>query len=88
VTGGRCPRLDTDIFDGAASWSPTEPTNARAEISPQGADTRFIVTNVEGARLLPAEQQVFEDKLKLFHIPMTTPCLFSGLGSAIPSKPR
>jgi len=39
-----------EFFDGAASWSRTERIIARVEVGPQGADTRFIVTNLEGGR--------------------------------------
>ena len=40
----------TTFFDAAASWSRTGRIIARVEIGPQGADTRFIVTNLEGGR--------------------------------------
>jgi hypothetical protein len=38
------------FYDAAASWSRVERIIARVEVGPQGADTRFIVTNLEGGR--------------------------------------
>jgi hypothetical protein len=35
-----------EFFDGAASWSRVEQIIARAEVGDEGADTRFIVTNL------------------------------------------
>ena len=48
--GTRKVRRFKEFFDGAASWSRTERIIARVEVGPQGADTRFIVTNLEGGR--------------------------------------
>jgi len=39
-----------EFYDGAASWSRVERIIARVEVGPQGADTRFIVTNLAGRR--------------------------------------
>lgn len=39
-----------EFYDGAASWSRVERIIARVEVGEQGADTRFIVTNLEGGR--------------------------------------
>jgi len=38
------------FFDGAGSWSRVERINARVEVGSQGADIRFIVTNLTGGR--------------------------------------
>ena len=35
-----------EFFDGAASWSRVEQIIARVEVGDEGADTRFIVTNL------------------------------------------
>lgn len=43
-------RRFTEFFDGAASWSRVERIVARIEAGPQGSDTRFIVTNLTGAK--------------------------------------
>ena len=37
-----------DFHDGAASWSRVERIIARVEASPQGTDSRFVVTNLAG----------------------------------------
>ena len=37
-----------EFYDGARSWSRVERIIARVEASAQGADTRFIVTNMSG----------------------------------------
>ena len=37
-----------DFHDGAASWSQVERIIARVEASPQGTDSRFVVTNLTG----------------------------------------
>src|SRR4051794_34669090 len=39
-----------EFLDGAASWSRVERIIARVEVSAQGADTRFIVTNLAGGK--------------------------------------
>ncbi|MER9776147.1 transposase, partial [Mesorhizobium sp. M0220] len=39
-----------EFFDGAASWSRVERIIARVEVSAQGTDTRFIVTNLAGGK--------------------------------------
>ncbi len=48
-----------EFFDGAASWSRTERIIARVEVGPQGADTRFIVTNLEGGRAKALYEDVY-----------------------------
>lgn len=48
-----------EFFDGAASWSRTERIIARVEVGPQGADTRFIVTNLEGGRAKVLYEEVY-----------------------------
>jgi Transposase DDE domain group 1 len=47
--GGKLRRF-TQFYDAAASWSRVERIIARVEAGPQGTDTRFIVTNLEGGR--------------------------------------
>jgi hypothetical protein len=39
-----------EFYDGAQSWSRVERIIARVEAGPEGIDTRFIVTNLEGGR--------------------------------------
>ena len=39
-----------EFYDAAGSWSRAERIIARVEVGPQGADTRYIVTNLEGGR--------------------------------------
>jgi DDE family transposase len=48
-SGGKRRRF-TQFYDAAASWSRVERIIARVEAGPQGTDTRFIVTNLEGGR--------------------------------------
>jgi len=43
-------RRFAQFYDAAGSWSQTERIIARVEAGPQGTDTRFIVTNLEGGR--------------------------------------
>ncbi len=43
-------RRFTQFYDAAGSWSRTERIIARVEAGPEGTDTRFIVTNLEGSR--------------------------------------
>jgi hypothetical protein len=38
------------FYDAAGSWSRVERIIARLEVGPEGTDTRFIVTNLEGGR--------------------------------------
>ena len=42
--------IGTRISDAAGSWSRAERIIAPVEVGPQGADTRYIVTNLEGGR--------------------------------------
>ena len=46
-----------EFYDGAASWDRVERIIARVEAGPQGVDTRFIVTSLEGVR----GRTVYED---------------------------
>jgi Transposase DDE domain group 1 len=39
-----------EFYDAAGSWSRAERIIARVEVGPQGADTRYIVTNLEAGR--------------------------------------
>jgi hypothetical protein len=57
--GARKVRRFKEFFDGAASWSRTERIIARVEVGPQGADTRFIVTNLEGGRAKALYEDVY-----------------------------
>jgi hypothetical protein len=41
-------RRHTEFWDGARSWSRVERIIARVEVGPQGADTRFVATNLAG----------------------------------------
>ena len=46
-----------DFYDGAKSWSRVERIVARVEVGPQGADTRFIATNLK----LKSAKRLYED---------------------------
>ena len=48
-----------DFYHGAESWSRTERVIARIEVGPQGADTRFIVTNLPGGRAKTIYEDVY-----------------------------
>jgi hypothetical protein len=52
-------RRFTEFFGGAASWGRTERIIARVEVGPQGADTRFIVTNLESGRAKALYEEVY-----------------------------
>jgi Transposase DDE domain group 1 len=43
-------RRFTEFYDAAQSWRRVERIIARVEVGPEGSDTRFIVTNLEGGR--------------------------------------
>jgi Transposase DDE domain group 1 len=45
------------FWDGAGSWSRVERVIARVEAGPQGADTRFVVTNLAGG----TARRIYED---------------------------
>ena len=49
ATGTKLRRYK-QFYDAAGSWSRVERIIARVEVGPQGADTRYIVTNLEGGR--------------------------------------
>ena len=57
--GARKVRRVKEFFDAAASWSRTERIIARVEVGPQCADTRFIVTNLEGGRAKALYEEVY-----------------------------
>jgi hypothetical protein len=46
-----------EFLDGAGSWSRVERIIARVEAGPQGADTRFVVTNLAGG----TPRRIYED---------------------------
>jgi DDE family transposase len=46
-----------EFWDGARSWSRVERIIARVEVGPQGADTRFVVTNLAGG----TARRIYED---------------------------
>jgi len=48
--GGEKLRRFKEFYDGAASWDRVERIIARVEAGPQGVDTRFIVTSLDGVR--------------------------------------
>src|SRR5512132_470065 len=48
--GGEKLRRFKEFYDGAASWDRVEHIVARVEAGPQGVDTRFIVTSLDGVR--------------------------------------
>jgi hypothetical protein len=48
-----------DFHHGAQSWSRTERVVARVEVGPQGADTRFIVTNLPRGRAKTIYEDVY-----------------------------
>jgi hypothetical protein len=48
VPGGDKLRRYKEFHDGAASWSRVERIIARVEVGPEGTDSRFVVTNLEG----------------------------------------
>ena len=50
-------RRFTEFFDGAASWSRVERIVARVEAGEEGADVRFVVTNLAGGR----PKRLYED---------------------------
>jgi hypothetical protein len=43
-------RRFTQFYHAAQSWRRVERIIARVEVGPEGSDTRFIVTNLEGGR--------------------------------------
>ncbi|MER8576796.1 transposase [Mesorhizobium sp. M1409] len=47
------------VPDGAASWSRVERIIARVEVGAQGADTRFIVTNLAGGKAKALYEDVY-----------------------------
>ena len=57
VTDGTKLRRFKDFHDGAASWDRVERIVARVEAGPQGTDTRFIVTSLNG----PSGRTIYQD---------------------------
>lgn len=55
--GGEKLRRYKEFHDGAASWTRVERIIARVEISAQGADTRFVVTNLAAG----SARTIYED---------------------------
>ena len=56
---GEKRRRFKEFYDGAASWDRVERIIARVEAGPQGVDTRFIVTSLEGVRGRTVYQDVY-----------------------------
>ncbi|NLH80099.1 MAG: IS1380 family transposase [Phyllobacteriaceae bacterium] len=54
--GGKLRRYK-EFHDGAASWSRVERIVARVEAGPEGTDSRFVVTNLEGS----AARTIYDD---------------------------
>jgi hypothetical protein len=54
VPGNDKLRRHKEFHDGAASWSRVERVIARVEVSTEGPDTRFIVTNLSGRPPAPS----------------------------------
>jgi len=48
-----------EFYDAAGSWSRVERIIARVEAGPEGTDTRFIVTNLQGGRPKKLYQQLY-----------------------------
>ena len=48
-----------EFYDGAASWSRVERIVARVEAGEEGADARFVVTNLEGGRPKALYQDIY-----------------------------
>ncbi|MER9121486.1 transposase, partial [Mesorhizobium sp. M0954] len=48
-----------EFVDGAASWSRVERIIARVEVGAQGADTRFVVTNLAGGKAKALYEDVY-----------------------------
>lgn len=55
--GGEKLRRYKEFHDGAASWTRVERVIARVEVSAQGADTRFVVTNLAAG----SARTIYED---------------------------
>src|SRR4051795_5894715 len=58
-TGGERLRRFKEFYDGAASWDRVERIIARVEAGPQGVDTRFIVTSLDGVRGRTVYQDIY-----------------------------
>ena len=56
---GKKRRRFKEFYDSAASWDRVERIIARVEAGPQGVDTRFIVTSLEGVRGRTVYQDVY-----------------------------
>ena len=57
--GGKKLRRFKEFYDGAASCDRVERIIARVEAGPQGVDTRFIATNLEGVRGRTVYQDIY-----------------------------
>jgi len=58
-TTGTKLRRYKQFYDAAGSWTRVERIIARVEVGPQGADTRYIVTNLEGGRPKKLYEQLY-----------------------------
>jgi hypothetical protein len=58
-TGGAKLRRFKEFYDGAASWDRVERIIARVEGGPQGVDTRFIVTSLDGVSGRTVYQDIY-----------------------------
>jgi hypothetical protein len=57
--GSEKQRRFKEFYDGAASWDRVERIIARVEAGPQGVDTRFIVTSLDGVRGRTVYQDIY-----------------------------
>jgi hypothetical protein len=57
--GGEKLRRLKEFYDGTASWDRVDRIIARVEAGPQGADTRFIVTSLDGVRGRTIYQELY-----------------------------
>ena len=57
-TRGKVRRF-AQFYDAARSWRRVERIIARVEAGPEGTDTRFIVTNLEGGRAKPLYERLY-----------------------------
>jgi hypothetical protein len=58
-TRGDKLRRFKEFYDGAASWDRVERVVARVEAGPQGVDTRFVVTSLDGVRGRTVYQDIY-----------------------------
>src|SRR3954466_6254903 len=77
--GGEKLRRFKEFYDGAASWDRVERIIARVEAGPQGVDTRFIVTSLDGVRGRTVYQDIYCPSVDL-----STGCADGTLGQLRP----